>query len=194
MKVMVAICNGGSVKSQTMTDTIAALFANLHAYTFMLADATTSMSTHSRWLAAKQAIEHGCDYLWFIDSDMAFPADALPRLLAHGKDIVGAAYHYSRMPLLSTVKVRDSNGNLDFIRTLPTELFEVGALGAGCLLITVEALKRIPQPWFAMSWDRETGELNQTEDTWFCLQAQAVGIPVYCDPTLDVKHIGDFLH
>ena len=42
------------------------------------------------------------------------------------------------------------------------------------------------------TWHPVTGELIRTEDTWFCEQAAKVGIKTYCDPTLGVKHIGDF--
>ena len=85
----------------------------------------------------------------------------------------------------------DTDGRIIIPDHLPTEPFVCHAIGSGCKLVEVSALKRIPQPWFALTWN-EMGCLSKTDDVWFCEQAQSVGIETWCDPTLGVVHVGDF--
>jgi hypothetical protein len=192
MKVCVAVPHGGTVKGRLMTDLIAALFALRNGIGFVLAEVEGTLGPRNRWLAGQQALETGCDFLWLVDNDMSIPQDALPRLLAHKKDLIGADYSYRRFPLMTTVKMLDGNGTITIPdrSTFPARPFICHAIGSGCKLVTCAALRRIPQPWFALSWGPE-GDLVKTDDVWFCEQAKTVGIDTWCDPTLDVKHIGD---
>jgi hypothetical protein len=197
MKVCLAIPNGGSVKAKTMTGVFAAM-ANMMAQGIgiVLAECESTFSFHNRWHAVKQAIETKCDYVWFIDADQTIPADAFFKLWGHDKCITAAPYNYRRLPLVSTAKMRNVEGKLICVspETLPTELFKCPAIGMGCMLIKLSVFKAIPQPWFACEWDQTTGELILTEDHWFCRQASEVGIPTWVDPTIEVKHVGDFLY
>jgi hypothetical protein len=193
MKVMIAVPNGGTVKSRVMTDVIISMFSNQAQFGFVLADVEGTLGPHNRWLAGQQALHTECDYLWLIDNDMSIPSEALPRLVAHDKEIVGAAYNYRRMPLMTTVKMLNEAGEIIIPDSLPDDLFECHALGSGCKLIKTSALRTIPQPWFALEWGADGG-MSKTDDVWFCEQAKKVGIATYCDPTLDVRHIGDFLY
>ena len=196
MKVCVAVPHGGTVKGRLMSDLIASLFALRESIGFVWAEIEGTLGPHNRWLAGQQAIQTDCDYLWLMDNDMSIPIDALPRLLESQKDIICADYSYRRLPLMSTVKVLDENGQIAiWDRTTPdsSRPFPCHATGFGCMLIKVSALQRIPQPWFALSWGPDGG-LDKTDDVWFCEQAKKVGIETWCDPTLDVYHIGDFLY
>lgn len=195
MKVCVAVPNGGVVKSRLMTDVLCAMFSSMRAVAFMWAEVEGSLGPHNRWMAGQQAIQNQCDYLWLIDNDMAFPPDTLARLLAHRKDLIGAAYNSRVLPKRTVVKMLDATGAVMVpdAASFPNEPFICHAIGSGCKLVTVEALKQIPQPWFALEWDA-TGALIKTDDVWFCEQAKKVGIATWCDPTLEVRHIGDFLY
>lgn len=192
MKICLGLPNGGRMVSRLFTDLPQWMMA-VPGVSLLPCAPEGTIGPHNRWIAAKLAIEHNCDYLWLIDADMAIPPDALPRLLKHQKPIVGAAYNYRSLPLRTVVKLRNPRGELYIPETLPTELFPCAAIGSGCKLIQVSALREIPQPWFALEWDKE-GCLVKTDDVWFCEQAMSVGIQTWCDPTIDVKHIGDFLY
>lgn len=196
MKVCVAVPNGGSVKSRLMTDVLCAMFSSLQSVSFTWAEVEGTLGPHNRWLAGQQAIQHQCDYLWLVDNDMSFPPDTLARLLASQKDLIGAAYHSRVLPLRTVVKMTDSQGTVIVpdAGTFPDAPFVCHAIGSGCKLVAVSALRRIPQPWFALEWDQTTGELLKTDDVWFCEQAKKAGIETWCDPTIPVKHIGDFLY
>jgi hypothetical protein len=197
MKVCLAVPNGGTVKARTMSSLIPVVaHLMIEGIGIVWAECEATFSFHNRWKAALQAIEANCDYVWFIDADQTIPHDAFFTLQKNNKEIVGAAYNYRRFPLMSTVKTMNRVGELLITHPdhLPKELFSVGAMGFGCILIKVDALKRIPQPWFACEWDQTTGELILTEDHWFSRQARVAGYETWCDPTVDVKHIGDFLY
>ncbi len=195
MKVCVAVPHGGTVKGRLMTDLIASLFAMSDSIGFVWAEVEGTLGPRNRWLAGQQAIQTGCDYLWLVDNDMAIPSDALPRLLYHHKDLIGADYSYRRFPLQSTVKMLNGAGEIIVAdrTTFPDRPFLCHAIGSGCKLVTVEALKRIPQPWFALEWGPD-GDLTKTDDVWFCEQAKKVGIDTWVDPTIEVGHVGDHVY
>jgi hypothetical protein len=194
MKVCLCIPNGGTVKARTMTSVFSALPGLLsQGVEVLLADTESSYSYNNRWLAGKLAVERECDYLWMVDADNTFPSDAFFRLQAHGKDLIGAPYNYRRLPLMTTVKML-KDGEIVIPSEIPKELFSCYAIGFGCVLISVAALKKVPQPWFASAWHPVTGEAIRTDDVWFCEQARKVGIETWCDPTIEMKHVGDFLY
>jgi len=195
VKVCVAVPHGGTVKGRLLTDLLAALCSVQGQIGLVLAEVEGTLGPRNRWLAGQQAIQTQCDYLWLVDNDMAIPADALPRLLARQKDLIGADYSYRRLPLQSTVKLLNGAGEIVVAdrTTFPNRPFICHAIGSGCKLIKVSALTRIPQPWFALAWGPD-GDLTKTDDVWFCEQAKTVGIETWCDPTIDVGHIGDFTY
>ena len=192
MKICLGVPNGGRVHARLLTDLVQSVMTVPGASWFLCAP-EGSLGPHNRWIAARMAVEEQCEYLWLVDADMAIPPDALPRLLAHHKDLVGAAYHYRGLPLRTVVKLRDQGGALYIPDKLPDTLFSCAAIGSGCTLVRVSALQQIPQPWFALAWTPE-GCLAKTDDVWFCEQAASVGIETWCDPSLEVRHIGDFLY
>lgn len=178
-----------------MTDLVASLFSARNTISFLWAEVEGTLGPHNRWLAGMQAVDAGADYLWLIDNDMSIPMTALPMLLDADKDLIGADYNYRKFPLQTVVKQLDAEGNVTFADTsaFPNEPFICHAIGSGCKLVKVSALKRIPQPWFALEWDAR-GALSKTDDVWFCEQAAKVGIETWCYPNLGVRHIGDHLY
>ncbi len=195
MKVCVAVPHGGTVKGRLMSDLIASLFSVSGSIGFVWAEVEGTLGPHNRWLAGQQALSSECDYLWLVDNDMSIPTDALPKLIEADKDLIGADYSYRRLPLMSTVKMLDENWQIIIAdrSTFPNHPFICHALGSGCKLVKTSALARIPQPWFALSWD-EAGALAKTDDVWFCEQAKKVAIETWCYPGLGVKHLGDFAY
>lgn len=192
MQVCVAVPHGGTVKGRLLSDLIASLFALKSDIGFVWAEVEGTLGPRNRWLAGQQAIQTGCDYLWLVDNDMSIPTDALPRLLDQDKDLIGADYSYRRFPLQSTVKMLNAAREIIVAdrSTFPAHPFVCHAIGSGCKLVKVSALKRIPQPWFALAWGQD-GDLSKTDDVWFCEQAKSVDIETWCDPSIQVGHIGD---
>lgn len=137
------------------------------------------------------AQEEKCTHIFFIDHDMQYPSDTLDRLLAHDKDIVGAAYNMRCYPLKTTVTLLDENGAMTPREKLPAELFRCEAVATGMMLAKMSVFDKVEKPWFAIMIDPETNELTITEDVYFCNQARKAGFEIWCDPTIPIGHIGE---
>ena len=186
-RVLLGIPHGGTVAGRMLSVVVGAV-ANAPC-PVTLVEREGCLGPDNRGVLAMLAVAHDFTHLWLMDADTACPPDTLSRLLAHDKDIVGAAYNYRRDPPQSVVKILTPGGEIRTPDPMPTTLFQAHAIGSGCQLITVEALKRIPTPWFALKWGAN-GQLEHADDLWFCGQARAAGVTTWCDPTIPVKHIG----
>lgn len=139
----------------------------------------------ARTFCAQYAIEHNATHIFFVDSDMFFPPDTLKRLLAHDKDIVTVEYNRRKLPLETVTTPLGERSD--------TELYKARVIGAGCLLIKTSVFSKIGNPWFNFGRNSK-GELVIGEDTWFSNMARDVGIDSWIDPTLSVKHSGEYLY
>jgi hypothetical protein len=118
-------------------------------------------------------------WLCMIDSDMVVPPDTVQRLLATGKEIVGALSFERNPPyVLGAVRGDDMPDGAPFV------LHRVPAVGAGCLLIRRHVLESMPKPWF----EHTTPGWN--EDFHFCEKATGAGFEVWLDGTLELGHVG----
>ena len=133
----------------------------------------------------REALKKDATHLLFVDSDMVFPKDVIPRLLACDKDIVGVEYNRRRFPLEGTseplTEISKSDG-----------LYQAKYCGTGLMLINLSIFKKEwKSPWFNFGRDKE-GMLVIGEDAWFCRTARDEGFETWIDPTLEVKHIGEY--
>lgn len=79
----------------------------------------------ARTMAAKQALNEGCDYLMFLDDDVLVPVDALSKLLAAEKDIVAGlviirGYPFNVMAFRFTGDATSTKRTLTFHNDLET--------------------------------------------------------------------------
>jgi hypothetical protein len=149
----------------------------------------------NREAIVQEAIAAGSTHLMFLDTDIVFPPDGIQKLLAHGKAIVGGAYNVKALPPVSTIKLADANG--DFVNTsgasLPREPFPCAAVPTGfmCLDLTALLASGLPAPYFTFGTYK--GQL-MGEDVHFCQRARAAGLEIWCDPTIALGHVGDYLY
>jgi len=145
----------------------------------------------AREILADNAMNHGMDYLFFVDDDMIVPQDIFYRLWRHNKDIV-AALAFTRNPphepVLYTTHEGFEKGREYFItnsvKNYPKDkLVRVDAVGFGCVLIKTEVFKKVAKPWFMST--SPTGE-----DILFCVNAGKAGVKIYSDTSLKIGHIG----
>ena len=140
------------------------------------------------WLV-QEAINKGATHLLFVDSDMQFPPNTIPKLLAHKKEIVGVEYFKRKLPLEPVFKVLEPPSK--------TKIYKAGYVGTGLLLIDLsifsENQKPLPlaKPYFNFGRNNK-GEVVIGEDVWFCNTARDAGLEVWIDPTIVVGHIGDY--
>ena len=158
-------------------------FATLCAYEGMrhvIGHACSSSPSKGRNILVEMARKAECTHLFMLDSDMVFPYQTLSRLLAHGKDIVGATYS-KRTPPYDTLGVSIS-GKEEFSSS---GLKEVEALPGGCLLIATPVFEKFEDPIFR--WGVQGGD-EVSEDTMFCRHARKLGYKVWMDVELS-KHM-----
>lgn len=137
----------------------------------------------------------GYDYLFAVDSDIAFPSDTLSRLLSHDKDIVTGIYR-QRVPERQTLEIFESNSNggythIDWEKIKGKGLVEIGACGFGCVLIKKQVMVDIGYPQFAY---KSALDHNHTfsEDLFFAKKASEKGYKFYADTSILCDHIGSY--
>lgn len=150
----------------------------------------------------QQAINDGCEYLFFVSDDVLAPLNAVISML----DKIGRKYP-------------DENGRMvtaDFIsgvywtKTYPSdpylwngmlkgpykdwtagEFFPVDLAGCDCLLIDLKRLQEVPYPWFSTDWVWEPGQKPSpiaTEDFYFFLKARKHGLRLFADTSIQCLH------
>ncbi len=156
-------------------------------------------------------------WLWILDSDAVFPPDMLDNLLAAAdpeeRPIVGALAHQMRgkvdddyQPSLdehgtqirevqpTMYKIEYDDGEWVGYREVTSYILglnEVDATGCHCLLVHRDVFEKIqsshPYRWFRE--DEVAPEIVAGEDIWFCLQARALGYPIFVDTRLEAGHV-----
>lgn len=128
--------------------------------------------------------------LW-LEDDMSFPLDLLPRLLHHDVEMVSGTFFQRNQPFNPHAYKREPTPPGapagDYYRAMSKELanwkegdglVEVDSVGFGCVLMKRHVLTDIalshPNEWF-----RRTP--NKSVDFDFCEKARAIGIPIYVD-------------
>jgi glycosyltransferase involved in cell wall biosynthesis len=144
---------------------------------------------HGRNELIKAAQENKCDYILFIDDDMAFGPDALIKLLEHDVDIVTGLYvgrGYPHQPVI--FDLADDNG-----WTAPMYLIDkphlkpIVAAGFGFLLVKTVIFDLLQKPYIRL------GELNSEQwcdDIGFFNRVRQANIRSYCDMNVTLGHMG----
>lgn len=194
--ICVSVPSMGDVKIQMLHSLVKAMF-----YTSNSLECGLSLYTpvgvlidYNRNKSVNEALRLGASHLLFVDSDMAFPQDAVVTLASREKDIIGVPYNY-KIPnkAWTTIKIMGEDGTFVQTDKIPTELFKAGAVGTGFMLIKTEIFKTIPKPWFFYKYIEEDDYTAGT-DIYFCEKAREYGYDIWCDPTIPMKHIGDYAY
>ena len=136
-----------------------------------------------------QALKGDYTHIFFVDSDMVFEKDTIEKMRAQNKDIVGLAANRRKLPLESVVKPLHKD---DENKPLPTVVFEAASCGTGVMLIKTDVFRKIPAPWFDFEYDEKGDRVG--EDVGFCRKAREAGYKIWVDPTIPVRHVGEYLY
>ena len=142
----------------------------------------------SRQELADTALHNGATHLLWLDSDMKFPNDIIPRLLARDKPIVACNYSRRSNPPIPT-----AHGVDDIVWTFKnsTGLVPAQHVGLGVCLIKAEVFRAIERPYFATPWvpsmDKFLGE-----DVYLFAKARIAGYEILIDQDLsqEIIHVG----
>ena len=155
------------------------------------AQTSGALIANNRNALADKAIEHGADYLLYIDSDMTFDPDSLVRLVKLNQNIVSGLAVSRLAPFNPVAKVLDEDGFKYKIRKdLDKGLFfdDIDMVGCAFMLINTDVLRKLKKPYFAMP---PYGEGVMGEDVYFCRQAKEAGYKLCIDTSLIIGHIGN---
>lgn len=157
-----------------------------------------SLVYDSRNTLTAMAVENECDYIMWFDSDMVFEPDTLERMMKvldeHPEvDILSGLYFRRGHPftpvLFSKLEVNEKN-ELEFngYDDVPDGLFEVAGCGFGCVLMRTECLMDIAAKEGGGVWFSPL--VNAGEDCAFCIRARREGYRIFCDPSVQLGHMG----
>lgn len=157
-----------------------------------------SLIYDSRNRLAAMAVQMEADYILWLDSDMTFVPDTLERMMKvldenQNIEILSGLYFRRAHPftpvLFSKLEV-DENGNLEFAdyNDIPDEPFEIAGCGFGCVLMRTECLLNIAAKEHGGVWFSPIA--NAGEDCAFCIRARREGYKIYCDPSVELGHMG----
>lgn len=135
------------------------------------------------------------DYLFSVDSDIAFERDTLKKLLSHNKDIVSGLY-IQRKPDQHILEIYEDNGrggvtNMPHEKLTGRGLVQIMGCGFGCVLVKKEVFQTVGYPQF--EYHSAIDHANTiSEDNDFCGKARNKGFTIWADSSIECRHIGNF--
>ena len=143
----------------------------------------------ARTLIIRAALENKLEYVLFVDDDVVPPASALCNLFYTmqqnpGCGAVSAVQVSKENPPQPLVWLRESAG--PHWNWKLGDVFPVYYAPAGCLLVRMDAVRRLPEPWFLLG-QQDGGAFG--EDYYFCRKLIDAGFPVLMDGGIVCSHI-----
>lgn len=174
-----------------------------HGAQFALFNMAGSNIPINRNNGVEQCRAYECDYVFFVDADLSFPAMSIIRLMSHGKEIVGASYARRVRPHSNQAQPLGNEATI-----VTEELVEVGGLPGGHMLIAMSVFDKLKRPYFRFENIEEGQPLPEVyktcalddglpkilgEDYTFCHRARAAGISSWLDVPLsyELAHWGE---
>ncbi len=143
---------------------------------------------------AMKAIQGEYDYVFWMDSDMQFPMNALTKLMEDIRkkdlDMVTGLY-FRRIPpyspvLFDRLEIDGVEATWSEFQSIPEGLFEVGGCGFGCVLMKTDVFFDVQSRFGQMF----TPIGRNGEDVAFCWRARQCGYKIWCDPDVLCGHVG----
>jgi hypothetical protein len=182
-KICVGVPTNGLIKAKTALSIVETI--RLNDYDFLPYFHHGLYLSENREKTVEVAKNNNCTHLWFIDWDVVFGHTALPLLLANDKDIISAIVNYRRLPLEPQTKFFPET------KEIPDQTFKVAGIAGSMMLIKMTVFDKLKPPYFPLIFD-ENGHVEVSEDLGFCLKAREAGFDIWADPSIEIKHYGDF--
>ena len=147
----------------------------------------------------QRAVSGDYDYLFFVDSDMIFPADTLTKLMnLKGADIATAVCYARKGKhepcIYKAVHKRTlfHESSAEVYTDIPQSCcFEVAGCGMAVCLIRIYVLKALCKKYKNTPFEPFG---NMGEDLAFCYRAKKMGFRILADSSIDIGHIGDAVY
>jgi hypothetical protein len=152
----------------------------------------------ARTQIAKQAIEQGAKYLFFLGDDVIVPPHGIRQLIYRMEQnptigVAGGVYCTKCDPSFPLVFKEYGKGS--YWDWKVGEFFEVVGLGMDATLIRVDVLKKLSDPFFkTVDVDKYLDGTNAaeqwTEDLFFCRKVlEETDYKIYCEGSVCCKHV-----
>lgn len=144
---------------------------------------------------AKFIRDHGeFTHICMLDLDHLHAPNIVERLaswvLEDRERMIVSGLHFRRAaPFDPCAFVYGPDGQLHAPVTWEPGLFEVHAVGHGSILIAREVFERMPEPWWAYTYEGVEQNIFPSEDMWFSFQCRQAGIPMWVDTTVTSPHL-----
>lgn len=136
-------------------------------------------------------------HLFFIDSDVIPPEDALEKLVEADKDVVSGLYHAMRpdgkggvLPKWTVFVYADDAEGVPTLASIADGqgVAQIRRAAGGCLMIKRHVLENlVEKPWFKFVY-HETGNMYYGEDIDFCAKAEKSGFTVWAHFDVRCQH------
>lgn len=151
----------------------------------------------SRETLSVHAVKMEADYILWLDSDMVFEGNLLPKMMKTLKDndldFLTACYFRRNAPYTPVLyKGLDFDGEAckwEELKDLPAPdsgLFEVEGCGFGCVLMKTDIILDVKGRFGKLF----TPIGGTGEDLSFCWRARQCGYQLMCDPSIPIGHYG----
>lgn len=168
-----------------------------------------SLVARARNRLAAAFMRSDCTHLLFLDTDLIFSVDHIRRLLSHDQCVVAGLYPKKQDDLAWVCNT------LPGVPPRADGLQEVRYAGTGCLLIKRSVLDRMIEMLPGIEYDPDDGDepgvkwdffatgvlqgkdgrrRYLSEDWYFCQRVQDLGLPVYMDTEVVLKHCGEAVY
>ena len=184
MKTAIVVPANKPIKARTVQSLLDVVSKSYGEFLILIVEGGYTPS-EKRNYAITQSLNAHCDFTFFVDDDMVFPPETLTTLISKDKDVVGALYYKRGLPLEPVIEFNEGK--------VSEGVFQCKSIGAGLFLVKNEVLMKMRRPWF----DTKVNGYGQTvvgDSFRFCDLVRDAGFEVWCDPQIEVKHIGDYLY
>lgn len=145
----------------------------------------------ARNIIIEQALKIDATHVLFVDDDMAYPVDALLKLLEHDKDVVTALYlmrSYPHFPVAFDEAYENGKCKFMFLTHNPeaTPLVPIVNCGLGFVLIKTEVFRALSEPWVTL------GEIEKDgwcDDVAFFNKVRKAGFGMFMDLNVRCGHM-----
>lgn len=133
-------------------------------------------------------------HLLMLDLDHIHAPNIVERLASWVLDdpsrLVVSGMHFRRAaPFDPCAFVFGPDGELHAPVNWEPELFEVHAVGHGSILIAREVFERLPEPWWAYTYEGVERNVFPSEDMWFSHICRQGGVKMWVDTTVTSPHL-----
>jgi len=154
--------------------------------------------SRARNMAVKEAIDYGFTHLFFVDSDIVLPGDALINLYNANKECILGWYKRKRTMNGQTEIFKlgyqdfTNENNYNSIDLCKEDIVEIKGGGMGCALIDMEVFKKIgDRRWFQYVEYNNDDVLS--EDNFFCHKCECAGIKIFVHGKVRCGHINKIM-